>query len=237
MAKANDRRGWDVVSGWTEERDGRAMDGRKPRARLRESSLPPRQRRRESPSGRGERRPRTRAPGDAFRGRERHAEDRGARATREGGTSGVDRRGAFAEQAVRARSRRPGPAREETSVFFGPALAGAETADVTDAHLIAVLLHVLLRAGEDLLGVLLGLGLRLGVGGGLLGGPRVVALATLEGGLRDGGLRESGRSAERTVRFSSRAATARERGEGVERAWRRSRAGGEAARDAPCCPP
>ena len=235
MAKANDRRGWDVVSGgrgretderWTVESPGRVFE-----------SLPSRRGGAREKALVGERRPRTRAPGDAFRGRERHAEDRGARATREGGASGVDRRGAFAERAVRARSRRPGPAREETSVFFGPALAGAETADVTDAHLIAVLLHVLLRAGEDLLGVLLGLGLRLGVGGGLLGGPRVVALATLEGGLRDGGLRESGRSAERTVRFSSRAATARERGEGVERAWRRSRAGGESARDAPCCPP
>jgi hypothetical protein len=58
-----------------------------------------------------------------------------------------------------------------------------------ESYLIAVLLDVLLGALEDLFGVLLASGRGLSIGGGLLGGPRLVALATLESGLRDGGLR------------------------------------------------
>ena len=56
------------------------------------------------------------------------------------------------------------------------------------AHLITVLLHVLLRAVEDLL--LVGLGLSLGLRGGLglVGGPRLVALTTLKSGLGNSGL-------------------------------------------------
>lgn len=56
------------------------------------------------------------------------------------------------------------------------------------AHLITILLHVLLRAVEDLL--LVGLGLSLGLRGGLglVGGPRLVALTTLKSGLGNSGL-------------------------------------------------
>jgi hypothetical protein len=58
-----------------------------------------------------------------------------------------------------------------------------------ESYLVAVLLDVLLRAHEDLLLVLLARSGGLRVGGGFLGGPRLVALATLESGLRNGGLR------------------------------------------------
>jgi hypothetical protein len=78
-------------------------------------------------------------------------------------------------------------------------LCDARAACFAESYLIAVLLDVLLGTLEDLLGVLLGSGRGLSIGGGLLGGPRLVALATLESGLRDGGLRNHREEARATA--------------------------------------
>jgi hypothetical protein len=78
-------------------------------------------------------------------------------------------------------------------------LCDARAACFAESYLIAVLLDVLLGALEDLLRVLLGSGRGLSIGGGLLGGPRLVALATLESGLRDGGLRNHREEARATA--------------------------------------
>lgn len=71
------------------------------------------------------------------------------------------------------------------------------------SHLITVLLHVLLSALEDFLRALLRVGLHLSGGGSLLGGPRLIALATLKSGFWDSGLQKSKKRRRKTVLIHS----------------------------------